>query len=132
MTLTNSLDALGDHFGIVAFEIRGFLVTLAIAADQMRKALLKKRQENLRRAGLQKQRSGAEGGSSIARGRRAYAIQALFAVVDQRHHGMRQDAYWNPGLGELFNGFQTQRGTGRARLDQTGQALIERRNGEMH
>src|SRR5581483_6150966 len=104
---------------------------LAITPDQMRKMLFEERKENLVGTGLQEHWRGAECGSAAARGGCANLIQAFFGVVDEGHDGMRQHTDGDSRRGELPQRGQSQFGTRCARFEEAGEALIERRNGEM-
>src|SRR5580698_5320964 len=97
-------------------QVGMFLESLTIAAEEVREVLFEERKEDLLRAGLQEKRSGAEERSSVQGGSLADRVQALFAVVDERHHGMGQHSHSDAGFGELLHCGKTQSGSGSARL----------------
>src|SRR5258708_36858693 len=121
------LHPLFDHLRIMPAEIGVFFESLAVPAQQVREVLLEKRKEDLLSAGLQEYRRGAERRCSALGRRFADSIQALLAIVDQRHDGMRQHSHRYARFRESPQGRQTQRWTRRPRTQQSRKRFIHRR-----
>src|SRR5205807_33129 len=104
----------------VATQIRVSLEALPIAARQVWKLALEKGKEHLLRARLQEDRSRAERCCPGGLGGRAYAVQILLAICNQREDRVPQYSHANVRIRQFADRRQPELRTRRKRLQRPG------------